>query len=142
MGWAGAFAPWAGPFCFKPPIYDKRRLLLMCQVINFKSYGSIQVLNRAFDVRWVYIGRASRQAGLPASPLANPFKVAVYGRTRAISRYRRWLWARMQAGDTAVLAALQAIDEQTVLVCWCKPEACHGDVVKAAADWVRSQASS
>ena len=44
------------------------------------------------------------------------------------------------AGDEAVLAALRAVNEETALVCWCKPGPCHGDVVQAAATWVRRRA--
>lgn len=112
----------------------------MCQVTNFKQYGSIQALNQTFGDHWVYIGRANSYAGLPQSPLANPFKVKDFGgRGKTLPHYRRWLWGRIQAGDTAVLNALKAINESTVLVCYCKPGPCHGDVVKAAAEWLRSQ---
>jgi hypothetical protein len=109
----------------------------MYQIVNFKEYGSVQALNQAFGERWVYIGRANRHAGLPESPLANPYKVRDYGRGSTLPHYRRWLWQRIQAGDPAVLEALKAIDEQSVLVCWCAPNPCHGDVVKAAAAWLR-----
>jgi hypothetical protein len=111
----------------------------MCQIINFKQHGSIQALNQAFGDRWVYIGRANNYAGLPQSPLANPFKVKDFGgRGKTLPHYRLWLWERIQAGDTAVLDALRAIDESSVLVCYCKPGPCHGDVVKAAAAWLRT----
>ena len=117
----------------------------MCQVINFKAHGSTAVLNERYGSNWLYIGRANSQAGLPASPLANPFKPrrlwrADYGgRGGTLPHYRRWLWERIRAGDPVVLAALRAINDETVLVCWCKPGPCHGDVVSAAADWLKSQ---
>jgi len=112
----------------------------MCSIINFKQYSSIQALNQAFGDRWVYIGRANSTAGLAQSPLANPFKVRDFGgRGKTLPHYKRWLWQRIQAGDEAVLDALRAIDASSVLVCWCKPGPCHGDVVKAAAAWVQSQ---
>lgn len=120
----------------------------MCQIINFKQYGSIQALNQAFGDRWVYIGRANSYAGLAQSPLANPFKLKDFGGRgktlppgSTLGHYRLWLWARIQAGDTAVLEALRAIDDRTVLVCYCKPGPCHGDVVKAAAAWLRTQSA-
>ena len=112
----------------------------MCQVVNFKTYGSVPALNQALGNRWLYIGRANAYAGLAQSPLANPFKVKDYGRGKTIAHYRRWLWERMQADDEVVLNALRAIDESTVLICWCAPGPCHGDVVKAAAVWLRQQA--
>jgi hypothetical protein len=117
----------------------------MCSVINFKQHGSVQALRQAFGDRWLYIGRANNHAGLAQSPLANPYKVKEFGGRgktlppgSTLGHYRRWLWERIQAGDTAVLDALQAINESTVLVCWCKPGPCHGDVVKAAAAWLRA----
>jgi hypothetical protein len=111
----------------------------MCQVINFKQYGSVAALNEAFGDRWVHIGRANSHAGLPASPLANPFKVRDFGgRGQTLPHYRRWLWQRIQAGDEAVISALSAIDESTVLVCWCKPGPCHGDIVRDAAAWLQT----
>ena len=116
----------------------------MCSVTNFKQYGSVQALNQAFGEHWVYIGRANSRAGLPQSPLANPFPRRDFGNRpgATLPYYRRWLWKRIEAGDTAVLAALRAIDAQTVLVCWCTPGPCHGEVVRAAAAWLRSQVAA
>ncbi len=114
----------------------------MCSVTNFKQYGSIQALNQAFCDRWVYIGRANSYAEQTQSPLANPFKVKDFGGCgKTLPHYRRWLWERMQAGDEAVLDALNAINESTVLICWCKPGSCPGDAVKAAATWLCKQAA-
>ncbi len=112
----------------------------MSQVVNFNSYGSADALTQAFGTRWVYIGRTNPHYQLPASPLANPFKRQTYGGQRGctLPHYRRRLWQRIQAGDEAVIEALRAIDVDTVLVCWCKPGPCHGDVVLAAAAWLQS----
>ena len=112
----------------------------MCNITNFKRYGSIQVLHQSFGDHWVYIGRANSYAGLEQSPLANPFKPKDFGgRGQTLPHYRHWLWERIQAGDEVILNALRTIDDDTVLVCWRKPGPCHGDVVKAAAVWVHSQ---
>jgi hypothetical protein len=114
----------------------------MCIIINFKAYGSVQALNKVFGDRWVYIGRANSYARLPTSPLANPFKVKEFaGRGQTLSHYRRWLWQHIQDGNEEVINALKTIDDQTVLICWCKPGPCHGDVVKAAAVWLQQQES-
>ena len=111
----------------------------MCTVVNFKRYGSKAALDRAFGDRWLYIGRANGYAQLEASLLANPFAVKEYGRGGTLPHYRRWLWEQIQAENEDVLAALWSITDSTVLVCWCAPLPCHGDVVKAAAAWLRSQ---
>jgi len=118
-----------------------REGILCCQVVNFKQYGSKDGLDEAFGDRWTYIGRANRHAGVAQSPLANPFKVSDFGGRRGstLGHYPRWLWGRIRAGDTAVIDALRAIDENTVLVCWCAPSPCHGEVVRAAAAWLHGQ---
>jgi hypothetical protein len=113
----------------------------MCRVVNFKQYGSKEALDKAFGDHWTYIGRSNRYAGVAQSPLANPFKDSDFGGQRGatLPHYRRWLWGRIQSGDTAVIDALRAIDDSTVLVCWCAPGPCHGEVVKAAAAWLQGQ---
>ncbi len=111
------------------------------RVVNFRRYGSAAALDEAFGGRWIYVGRANPYAGLPQSPLANPYKVSDHGGRRGatLPLYRRWLWGRIQAGDAAVIAALRAIDEHSVMVCWCAPGPCHAELVLAAAAWLRGQ---
>jgi hypothetical protein len=141
--WAGLgrLCPWPARFVLSSQIHIKKERG-MCMIVNFKAYGSVQALNQVFGNRWVYIGRTNNCAGLPASPLANPFKVKDYGgRGQTLPHYRHWLWQHIQNGDEDVINALKAIDEQTVLICWCKPGPCHGDVVKAAAAWLQKQES-
>lgn len=111
----------------------------VAQIANFKMYGSVTRLDEAFGRRWLYIGRHNPAAGLAQSPLANPFKARVHGRGETLERYRAWLWQHIQAGDAAVLNALRAIRNETVLVCYCHPAPCHGDVVLAAAAWLQQQ---
>jgi hypothetical protein len=79
---------------------------------------------------WLYIGRGT--------PLGNPFTVANYG-SSALELYRRWLWDRLAARDSAVLAEMSRITDAHYLVCSCKPRPCHGDVVVAAWHWLREQ---
>jgi hypothetical protein len=112
--------------------------MFMCEVVNFKQYGSSERLNQAFGDKWLYIGRANPTVGFVASALANPFKVKDFGGQRGatLGHYRWWLWGQIQAGNEAVLKALKAITPETVLVCYCKPGPCHGDVVKKAAEWL------
>jgi hypothetical protein len=44
-------------------------------------------------------------------------------RTEAISRYESWIRAQPE-----LVAALVELDGK-ILGCWCKPHACHGDVL-------------
>ena len=110
------------------------------RIVNFKDYRSTAVLDQVFSGKWIYVGRRNPTLELPASPLANPFKISKsLSRQAAIEAYRRWLWKRIQAGDASVLTALHAIDDDSVLVCWCSPEPCHAEVIARAAAWLRQQ---
>lgn len=74
----------------------------------------------------IYIGRGSRWG--------NPYRLGPHEtRSDTIERYRRYLWGQIATGELplADLAALDGAD----LACYCKPKACHGDVLEAAAAW-------
>jgi len=72
----------------------------------------------------VYIGRPSKW-GNPFTHLNDTtraqFKVAT--REEAIEKYEEWIRQQPQ-----LLADLHELDGK-VLGCWCKPQACHGDVL-------------
>ena len=89
------------------------------------------VVNKRFEQYDVYIGRPS-QWGNPFSHQAGTlakFKVAT--RQEAVDCYRAWILAPEQA-------ELRALIKKNLkgkrLGCWCKPLACHGDVLKEMAD--------
>lgn len=69
----------------------------------------------------VYIGRA--WAGLPDSKWRNPFHERQYGRAECIRRYEEYIRSKPE-----LIEAIPELVDQ-VLGCWCKPEACHGDVL-------------
>ncbi len=59
---------------------------------------------------------------------ANPFKVCkVCPREESIRQYEAHIRKRL-AAEAGLLEALRALRGKT-LGCWCKPEACHGDVL-------------
>lgn len=69
----------------------------------------------------VYIGRPS--------VWGNPFKLSAgEARGTTIARYERWLLTQPE-----LLAQLPRLKGKT-LGCWCKPHACHGDVLARLAD--------
>lgn len=77
----------------------------------------------------VYCGRATRN-GWRASPLGNPFTLRPgVSRESVLARYRAWLLGRIAEGDAAVIAALEALTDDSVLGCWCRPLSCHCDVI-------------
>ena len=64
------------------------------------------------------------------TPWGNPFKIGIHGdREKVIEIYRGYLKAFPQIAD----AARERLRGK-VLACWCKPQACHGDVLAEIAD--------
>lgn len=115
-------------------------------LVNLKNFRNKESLDASFGSNWIYIGRGDSRKGLERSPLANPYSskgwaVAIKCHTKeeAIESYRKWLWSKIKAGDKKVLAELLKVKETTVLVCYCHPEPCHGEVVRKAAAWVQKK---
>lgn len=81
----------------------------------------------------VYVGRPS--------PLGNPYAIGRDGdRAAVVAKYRRWLWDN-HSGNREVRLALHdllasARKGPLELVCWCAPQACHADVIRAAIQWL------
>ena len=112
------------------------------------SLFPITVVNKKhFQGESEYIGRGMRN--ITASPLGNPFKVRPHGpyerNDSVFVMYRRWLWEEMQKENGPVIKDLlrlkQIAERQPLqLACWCAPEACHGEVVKKAIEYLNTQA--
>lgn len=79
-----------------------------------------------------YIGRPR--------PLGNPYTIGCWGRDGSIKRFEKDLVQAMAGGLHPILKEmrkemhrLEAIYKRhgnLILECWCKPLACHGDVIK------------
>jgi len=73
--------------------------------------------------RAVYIGRPS--------PLQNPFPITdSCNREQSIERFRAYFIARIIERDQRILSAIESLKEDDLIMCYCKPAACHGDTVK------------
>ncbi len=82
----------------------------MCRVLNARIVGKAPAPAR------VYIGRPGKWG--------NPFVIGRDGsRAEVIAKYRAWL-----ASQRELLDALDELRGKD-LVCWCAPQACHGDVL-------------
>jgi hypothetical protein len=91
-----------------------------------------------------YIGRSMKNRA--GSPLANPYRLKDESqRDMVIRHYRTWLWKKIQARDAKVMAELWRLrdlalrPEGVVLLCWCAPKACHGDVIASALAWLEGR---
>lgn len=82
----------------------------------------MKVLNKATDTlteNSVYIGRPSKWG--------NPFVLGVHGtRSEVIEKYKEYLYSSPE-----LMSSLHELVGKD-LVCWCKPKACHGDVLLQA----------
>ena len=76
----------------------------------------------------VYIGRGSIWG--------NPFVIGRDGeRDEVIALYRKYLWNRLNAGDSEIGLYELASLHNRKLGCYCSPAPCHGDVLAKAAAW-------
>ncbi len=98
------------------------------RIVNRKHFKSSGGENE------VYIGRAT--AGVKGSVLGNPYRIGRDGaREEVIEKYGRWLsWEIAERGDA--YRELQRLADiartgELVLVCWCAPEKCHGEIIKS-----------
>ncbi len=103
----------------------------------------IHVVNIRTTPGAIYCGRA--MPGRAGSPLGNPFKLRrdiprERQEAELLAQYKRWLWRQMQSDTPARRELLRlaglAGEGDITLGCWCKPHACHVDVVKAALEWM------
>lgn len=86
-----------------------------------------------------YCGRENNRSfrfRLPASPLANPFKLRDEAdRDRVLARYRQWFYSQIEDGapdvadELARLLNLAKVGD-LALGCYCAPKSCHCDVIR------------
>lgn len=81
------------------------------------------------DPHDMYIGRLMRRQRIKGSKWQNPYRVGRDGtREQVLDKYRNYILATPD-----LLAALPELRGK-VLACWCRPLACHGDVLAELAD--------
>lgn len=100
----------------------------MITVVNIRDAGVRDALKRG-DPQFVYCGRAMPRQGLKGSKWANPFKIGIDGdRWEVITKHRTWVQQQPK-----LMAALPELRGK-ILVCWCRPDGCHCDVLAELAD--------
>lgn len=75
-----------------------------------------------------YIGRGSS--------FGNPFRVSEFGREGCLARYKTWFFSELKKNgrvrnEIEYLVKYAQSHKELVLLCYCKPLACHGDIIKA-----------
>ena len=85
----------------------------------------VNVRHSSYDI---YIGRPSRWGNLFSHQDGTLAQFKVSSREAAIRAYDAWIHTQSE-----LLAALPELKGK-VLGCWCKPHACHGDILARLAD--------
>lgn len=111
------------------------------------TYNEERDVTRAVNIRVeecdVYVGRGrgSRWGNSYSHQNVRGTK-RVASREEAIRLYKHDLWELIRleeiAGRTGTLEALAELHGKR-LGCWCKPAACHGDVLASAAEWAKGE---
>ena len=90
-----------------------------CKIVNLRK--------EEYDI---YIGRGSEWG--------NPFKIGKDGtREEVIEKYEEWLLEIRSAPNNAIRPSLvraKIFLKDKILGCFCKPKACHGDILKQFVD--------
>lgn len=77
----------------------------------------MRVVNRYKEKYTVYIGRGSN--------FGNPFKIGIHGnREEVIEKYERRVRVILPT-----MEKIRNLPENAILGCYCKPKACHGDII-------------
>jgi len=92
----------------------------MCEVTNIKG--------APLDDGHVYIGRPSKWGNPYSHREGTLAKYKVSTRKEAIERYEKYLLSSPE-----LMSSLHELKGK-VLTCWCKPKACHGDILKKYVD--------
>lgn len=89
------------------------------------------VVNKYKEEYDVYIGRGS--------VWGNPFPIIEGKQSRedVIQMYRKYLWEKIKKGEITFDQLLSLKGKR--LGCFCKPKACHGDVLVKAVEWAESK---
>ena len=106
------------------------------QVINGKKDGFI-----GEDI--IYIGRYNSSYGLDPSPLANRYRTKQYGSLKIVlEKYKQWIFSVYACKEGPAYEELMRLVElhrqgkDIKLACWCKPKACHGDIIKQVVEFI------
>lgn len=78
--------------------------------------------------------------------LGNPYFLSDESkREECIEQFKQHLWRHLRNPEspiTKILVKYADCANDICLVCYCKPKKCHGDVIKAAIEWIRNNRHS
>lgn len=99
----------------------------MPQVVNIKDLPGTAWQQ---DKDYVYIGRRNWYYGVDESGFGNPFIVGRDGnRDEVLEKYKTYLNLNPE-----LIQEAKKLLKGKILVCWCSPEQCHGDILLEVAN--------
>lgn len=95
---------------------------IQTEVVNLRDYQGV-------DLEAAEIVKIDR-----TTIFGNPFIIGRDGtREEVIAKYKHWFWNRIKEDWNFEREVISLWGYK--LGCWCKPLACHGDVIKAFLEW-------
>lgn len=94
-------------------------MAIIKSIIGSNTEPETLVVNKYKEPYDVYIGRGSIWG--------NPFTIQEYGRDRCIALYEQYIRQRLHEEPDLYLQLLELKGKR--LGCFCKPKACHGDIL-------------
>ena len=96
-----------------------KEILGLHNVLSFLQDDKTRVVHKKKAKFDVYIGRPSI--------FGNPYSVMKYGRQGCIHQYRLYFYNKIKKDPEFKKKVLDL--KGKTLGCWCKPLACHGDII-------------
>jgi hypothetical protein len=99
-------------------------------IVNRKNWRGVSI----------YVGRPT--------VLGNPFVIGRDGdREAVIQQYRRWLWNEIRRGAGPVFDEICRLAElakagDLILSCWCAPQPCHAEIIRASIEYVNRRSTT
>ncbi len=100
-------------------------------LIKIKKYSE-------YNGKGEYIGRYNYYYKLEASPLKNPYTgpVNYESNLRLVEKFRKFLTGlpedSLQWKEIRRLKKIYEDEGELILICWCDPLPCHGEIIKSA----------
>lgn len=89
---------------------------------------AVNLLHHTYDV---YIGRAGQGR---AGYFGNPYRIGIDGtREEVLSKYREYFIKRVREDRDFYIRIMELKGQR--LGCFCKPDACHGDIIARYIDF-------
>jgi hypothetical protein len=125
----------------EPTYQESQTVAQQTTVVNFKDVKAHWNTETQTwdDPDYVYVGRANRHYNIPQSEWHNPYRVEDATPTQsAIDQFRSHLFNLLKDNPDAIERLVLLKGKK--LVCWCRPDPCHGDVLLKAIEYYSSEA--